>query len=220
MLVDLDSMKTYLGIPLGDTSQDVYLTGELTLFSNTVENYCNRKFEVATYTEKIFHRDFYNTQFHILYHHPVVTVNTATEKALNETDTVLSTLVNERTGKLNILDDNEYFTQLFNNTGANGYMEINYDAGYATVPLEIQEAIKALIEARYNKKESGVALNFGANVQRVSVPGVIGIDFDYTLSTNERTNKYGMILGDYQNVLDNFRSERTLIGDTEVSYGV
>jgi hypothetical protein len=63
-----------------------------------------------------------------------------------------------------------------------------------------------------------VALNFGSNVQRISVPGVMGIDFDYTLSTNERNNKYGMILGDYLNVFDNYRSERTLVGESEVSF--
>ena len=216
MLVSLEDMKDYLGIT--DTSQDAYLTSELTLFSETVENYCNRKFEVATYTEKIFHRDFYNESEYYLYHFPIITLTSATEKAKDEDDVILNPLMNNRTGKMKILDDNEYFTSLFKNTGANGYMEIVYDAGYATVPLEVQEAIKELIQARFNKKESGVDFNFGSNVQRVSIPGVMGIDFDYTLTTNERTNKYGMILGDYQNIFDNYRSERTLVGDTEVSY--
>ena len=220
MLVSLSDMKEYLGIAPGDTTYDDYLNGELSLFSNTVETYCNRKFEIDTYVERIYHRDFYNKKDHLLYHTPIISIASAIEKAKDETDTTVNTLVNKRTGKLNILDDSEYFTAMFNNTGANGYMDITYDAGYSVVPLEVQEAIKSLIQARYNKKLSGVDLNFGANVQRISVPGVMGIDFDYTLSTNERTNKYGMILGDYQNVLDNYRSERTLIGDTEVSYGV
>ena len=216
MLVSLEDMKEYLGIV--DTSQDAYLTSELILFTETIENYCNRVFEVFTYTEKIFHKDFYNRRAYHLYHFPVVTITSATEKAKDEDDVIVATQLNKRTGKIQMLDDNEYFKALFSNTGSNGYMEIVYDAGYATVPLEVQEAVKQLVQARYNKKESGVDFNFGSNVQRVSIPGVMGIDFDYTLTTNERTNKYGMILGDYQNIFDNYRSERTLIGDSEVSY--
>jgi hypothetical protein len=216
MLVSLEDMKAYLGIT--DTSEDDYLNAELTMFTEAIENYCNRKFEVTSYIERIYHRDFYNERDHYLYHYPVSAITTATEKAKDEDDSVLATLVNKRTGKLNILDDCEYMTQLFVNTGSNGYMDIVYDAGYATVPLEVQEAVKQLVQARYNKKTSGVDFNFGSNVQRISVPGVIGIDFDYTLSTNERTNKYGMILGDYQNVFDNYRSERTIVGDTDIKY--
>jgi len=218
MLVSLVDMKDYLGIL--DNSEDTYLTSELTLFTVTVENYCNRSFESATYTERIYHRDFYNVRDYFLYHFPVISITSATEKALDEADVVLNTLVNKRIGKLNMVDDGEYFTKLFNNTGRNGYIEIIYTAGYATVPLDIQESVKQIVQARYNKKNSGVDFNFGSNVQRISVPGVIGIDFDYTLSTNERNNKYGMLLGDYQNVFDNYRSERTIIGDTQVTYMV
>ncbi len=220
MLVSLDDMKEYLGIPLGDTSQDSYLTTELLMFTEAIENYCNRKFEVATYVERIYHRDFYNARDHHLYHFPIVSIASAIEKAKDEDDITLNTLVNKRTGKFNVLDEDEYFTRLFVNTGRNGYMDITYDAGYATVPLEVQESVKMLVQARYNKKNSGVDFNFGSNVQRINVAGVMGIDFDYTLSTNERNNKYGMILGDYQNVFDNYRSERTLIGETEVTYMV
>lgn len=216
MLVSLDDMKDYLGIT--DNSEDSYLTSELLLFSETVENYCNRKFEVATYVERIYHRDFYNVRDHYLYHFPVVSIASAIEKAKDESDVTLSTIVNKRTGRINVVDENEYFTKLFVNSGRNGYMEITYDAGYATIPSEIQESVKMLIQARYNKKQSGVDFNFGSNVQRINLPGVMGIDFDYTLSTNDRNNKYGMLLGDYQNVFDAYRSERTLIGDTEVVY--
>ena len=107
--------------------------------------------------------------------------------------------------------------RLFTNYVIGAYIDVVYDAGYATVPLEIQESIKQLIQARYNRKQSGVDFNFGSNVQRINIPGVMGIDFDYTLNTNERANKFGMILGDYLNVFDAYRSERTITGDrTEV----
>jgi hypothetical protein len=71
-----------------------------------------------------------------------------------------------------------------------------------------------LIEERYNKKVAGVALNFGSDVQRLSVPGVMSIDFDYTLQNNERDSKFGMFIKGYANVLDSFRSERSILADS------
>jgi len=150
-LVSLIDMKAYLGI--ADASEDTYLTSELDMFTETIEHYCNRKFEIASYTERIYHKDFYNTRDHYLYHFPVSSITSATEKALDESDVVLNTLLNKKLGKINILDDGEYFTKLFNNTGSNGYIEFIYEAGYASVPHEIQESVKQLVQARYNKRK-------------------------------------------------------------------
>ena len=71
---------------------------------------------------------------------------------------------------------------------------------------------------RYNKKSSGVDLNFGSDVQRVSIPGAISIDFDYSLSNNERKSAYGVILGSNSNILDDWRSERSVIGSGKLEY--
>jgi len=216
-LVTLDSVKTYLGIDPMDTTQDDFLNSEIALFDETVQNYCNRIFEVNTYTETIYYDDFKDSFEHYLYHHPISTITSVTEKAPNATDEVQEYRINKRTGGLVVVDDYGKKKRLFTNYVIGAYLEIVYDAGYATVPMEIQESIKALIQQRYNRRQSGVDLNFGNNVQRISIPGVMGIDFDYTLNSNERQNKYGMLLGDYLNVFDNYRSERTVIGDlTEV----
>lgn len=218
-LVSLADLKDYLGIDSGDTSQDTFLNSEIALFDSAVQNYCNRVFEVNTYTEEIYRDDFDPSKnYHLLYHHPVVSVSSVTEKAPNQTDESLTYRIERRTGKLVITNDDGAKTRMWQNYYSGAYLEIVYDAGYLSVPAEIKECIFQLIEQRFNRKQSGIALNFGNNVQRISIPGVMGIDFDYTLNSNERSTKYGMILGDYLNVFDNYRSERTLIGDSSRVY--
>ncbi len=46
----------------------------------------------------------------------------------------------------------------------------------------------------------------------------MSIDFDYTLQANERKTGFGMILGNYVNILDQYRSERPLIGAIKENY--
>ena len=80
------------------------------------------------------------------------------------------------------------------------------------MPLTLKSAIKSIVATRYNKYVAGVGLNFGSDVQRISIPGAISIDFDYTLQNNERKTAFGALLGDQINVIDYFRSERAVIG--------
>lgn len=219
-LVTLSDLKDYLGILPADTSQDTYLNSEITLFDDAVLNYCNRVFEQTTVTETIYYDDFKDKKEHYLYHHPIISITSITEKHPDQNDVlVLDYRLNKRIGRIEVIENSFHQRSwLFQNYTIGASLEIVYEAGYSVVPLEIQESIKSLIQARYNKKQAGVDLNFGNNVQRISVPGVMGIDFDYTLNSNERKNKYGMILGDYLNVFDNYRSERTMIGDRSEVY--
>lgn len=217
-LVALNDLKTYLGIDLIDTSQDSFLNSEIALFDETVQNYCNRIFEVNSYTEVIHYDDFRDYNEHTLYHFPVATITSIKEKYVGMDDVTRNYRLNKKTGTIVLVDEYNVKEMLFNNYSMGASLEIIYSAGYATVPLEIQEAVKSLIQARYNRKNSGVDLNFGNNVQRISIPGVMGIDFDYTLNSNERSSKYGMLLGDYVNIFDNYRSERTILGEKSEVY--
>jgi len=97
-------------------------------------------------------------------------------------------------------------------------LEIVYVAGYAALPAPIKSVELSILEERYNKKKSGISLNFGSDVQRVSIAGTISVDFDYSLQSNERVSAYGTILGNYINVLDQYRSERVLTGSGMITY--
>jgi len=75
-----------------------------------------------------------------------------------------------------------------------------------------------LVKERYNKHTSGIDLDFGSDIQSISIPGTISVAYDYSLQNNERKTAFGAILGNYVNTLDYFRSERPLIGSVRLEY--
>lgn len=209
MLVSLSDMKTYLGI--ADTSYDTFLTEQLTLISEAVENYCGRKFLAATYKQTFYKNDYPVSQNPLmLFHFPVNTLTHIKKDTVAEDLTYYR--LHKPTGK--IVSDTDKFLV------GESVLEVQYNAGYeyANLPKSLQGAVKSLVEERYNKKKSGVSLNFGSDVQRISIPGTLSIDFDYTLSSNERANSYGVILGSQANVIDFFRSERRLVGSEKIEF--
>jgi uncharacterized phiE125 gp8 family phage protein len=50
-LVELDSLKGYVKVPLAETSLDELLRDFINEASSLIENYCNRKFRQLTYTQ-------------------------------------------------------------------------------------------------------------------------------------------------------------------------
>jgi len=220
MLVSLANMKTYLGIT-GNTYDD-FLTEQLTLISSAVENYCGRVFTQTNYTQTIYKNDLDNeviTQALYLYHFPTISITSITE-TLSGVSTVLTATdyrIHLPTSTLYRLDNGAKVSWL-SCGDYTSYLTIVHSAGFATIPPEIDAVVKALVEERYNKKVNNVGLGFGNDVQRVSIPGTISVDFDYSLQTNERKNAFGMLLGNQANVLDYFRSERAVIGTIKENY--
>lgn len=206
MLVSLADMKTYLNEVT--TDYDSFLTEQLQLVSDTVEAYCRRSFEEKDYIQTFYRDDYPKISQIELFHYPVSTVTSIFSDA-DEVD-VATYRLHKPSGSLN-------FKYGF---PCGEEVEITYTAGYAAgqIPTPVVAAVKSLVEERYNRKKSGVALNFGADVQRVSIPGAISIDFDYTLNNNDRKNAFGLILGAQLNVLDYYRSERVIAGQGQIKY--
>lgn len=204
MLVSLADMKAYLGIT--DNSQDAFLTQQLTYISDVIEQYCGRKFLQATYTQTFYFDDFliYPKELE-LFMFPLVSVTSVEEDSepVDEYRSQLSTAT--------LVRPKGWFQ-----TGEE--LIVEYVAGYATTPSPVAQVVYDLVQERYNKQTSGIPLNFGSDVQRVSIPGTISIDFDYTLTSNERVNGFGSVLGKNMNVLDNYRSERAVIGSGRLVY--
>lgn len=208
MLVSLSDMKTYLGIPSTDTTYDSFLTSQLTLVSEVVETYCRRSFEQRTFTETFYKDDFDRTKTLSLFHYPIISITSVEEDGV-ELDTDYYRL-HKGTGLITRTDDYYFFS--------GEEVEVVYSTGYATYPTPIIDVVQSIVQERYNKKTSGVDLNFGSDVQRVSIPGTISIDFDYSLSNNERSTPFGVILGSYVNVLDYYRSDRAVVGRGTITY--
>ena len=207
MLVSLVDMKAYLGE--ATTTYDAFLTRQLNLMTSVIQNYCRRIFEVDDYVETLYRQDVPQSERLMLYNYPVNSI---------------ASIVYDTT---NTLSPSEYRLNKSGGfllpTGINPFswsdvMVITYNAGYTTIPPEIEEVMYSIVGQRYNKNKAGVDLNFGSDVQRISVPGTLSIDFDYSLQNNERKSAFGVLLGEYINVLDFFRSERTLVGQSRLEF--
>lgn len=198
-------MKAYLGIM--DTTYDDFLNAQLVIISESVEGYCGRKFELAAWEQTFYVKDYERGLVVLpLFHFPVKTLDSILE---DTTDIVADIRIHKPTGF--ITDDKGFFR--FAET-----LVVEYTAGYDTVPSPIKSVVYSLVEERYNKKKNNIDLNFGSDVQRISIPGTISIDFDYSLQANERKIAFGTILGNFVNVLDSYRSERVVTGSGKLAY--
>jgi hypothetical protein len=206
MLVSLADMKTYLVI--SGSTYDAFLTEQLTLVSDAVEGFCRRKFITANYIQTYYLEDF-ESKPNVLdtFHFPLSVVTYVKEDGI--TVDSADYRIHKPTG---LITKPSYFFSCAS------VVEISYTAGEAAAPTPVQYVVKSIVEERYNKKVSGVSLNFGSDVQRVSIPGTISIDFDYTLTSNDRKNSFGNILGNYINNLDPYRSERAVNGAARIAY--
>lgn len=201
----LANVKTRLGIT--GSTYDQFLTDQITLISDTIEAYCRRRFAEADYEQTFYRGDYRACRMMELYYFPVSEVASIEEDG-EEVDSEAFRL-HKPTGRI-IRTDGIFF--LSEET------VVTYTAGYATIPSPILSVLDSLVQERYNKKVSGVDLNFGADVQRVSIPGAISIDFDYTLNNNDRKNSFGVLLGNNLNILDPYRSERAVLGEGLLTY--
>jgi hypothetical protein len=208
MLMSLEQVKKALNIPCEDTSNDDFLISQINLISEAMELYCGRKFNLASYTQEFYKdeiaKDIVSEIF--LYHYPVVNIVSIQQDGedITEYRTVKSTgLIRKRTGLFISYDSP---------------LTVMYSAGYQTLPYTLQEVLTSLVRERYNKKVAGVDLNFGSDVQRISIPGTISIDYDYTLENNSQGVALGILVGTYANVLDQFKSERKVVGTLREGY--
>lgn len=204
MLVDLASMKTFLGISEADESQDTFLTQQIELISQTIEAYCRRTFLENDYVQTYYSEDYCVSRQLQTFQFPVLEIVSVEQDGEPITDYRL----HKGTGILTRRAGFFYGIETV----------VTYSAGFECVPAPITNAVYSLVEERYNKKKSGINLNFGSDVQRISIPGTISVDFDYSLTNNDRTNSFGLILGAHLNSLDFYRSERAIIGQSKLEY--
>lgn len=208
MLDTLANVKSRLGITTIDN--DVFLANQINLISDVIEAYCRRKFSAANWIETVYRSDMRSPSNYELYHYPIISLDSIYIDSVEMSEEDFGDIiVHKPTARLRREDGGWIY-------GAK--VVFNYRAGYATIPSPILAVLDSLVSERYNKKISGVDLNFGSDVQRISIPGSIAIDFDYSLSNNERSSSYGSILGSTVNILDDWRSERSVLGSGKLEY--
>ena len=157
-LVPLDRIKTYLEIAAGETGQDVLLQDLTKRLSAWVEQYCDRKFAKATYTEQ---RDGDGTDILVVTHWPIISV----ASLYDDPDRLFGAATLIAPSDYVIYKD-EGRIQLDGLTFARGLqnVKVTYDAGYAEIPPDLQQAVCELIADRFrNKEHQGLrSLSIGA----------------------------------------------------------
>ena len=152
-LITLDQLKSYLQIPLTDTSDDFFLGLLVSSVQDTVENYCHRKFDVTVYTgeqhiinHKIFPKNY-----------PIVSVENITRW-----DAGVGGVVPDVNGiseyrlfptYIDLLDY-QYVTmagKLKYINGEESYVELDYTAGYAIIPNDLILASLKLAALEYKE---------------------------------------------------------------------
>lgn len=211
MLVSLSDIKSYLGVSAN--TYDSFLNEQGQIISDAIEGYCGRKFLSASYIQTFWSDDYDDYVKELqLFHYPVTALTYVKEidtDSSTEENVTTEIRLHKPSGKI------LYVSGFFRSSNK---VTVSYTAGLAAVPSPIKSVLYSLIEERYNKKISGVQLNFGSDVQSISIPGTISIAFDYSLQANERKTAFGTILGNYINVLDAYRSERRITGSGTVGY--
>lgn len=207
MLDSLEEVKFRLGIT--GNQYDDFLENQIVLISDAIEGYCNRKFLSTDYEQTFYKEDYNSFNMLELYHFPLQEISEITED-----DEVLDPSnyrIHKPSARVVRPQGKGFFF------GAD-ITVVKYTAGYDSCPSVVLSVLDSLVQERYNKKIAGIDLNFGSDVQRISIPGAISIDFDYTLNNNERKSAYGTIIGSNANLLDPFRSERSMLGSGKLSY--
>lgn len=205
MLVSLADMKTYLGI--ADVTYDDFLTSQLTTVSDAIEMYCRRNFQAADYVQTFYRFDHPRALKMYSYIYPIISVTSIIEDDVTTLDPA-DYIINKPHG---IIINESYFFSAEKTV-------LTYRAGYETIPALLDQIVKEIVEERYNKKTNGISLNFGSDVQRISIPGTISVDFDYTLTNNDRSTPFGTLLGSHLNQLDYFRSNRSIVGTSKIAF--
>lgn len=203
MLMTLEDMKIKLKIDPEDDTYDVFLTDQINIVSEAMEIYCGRKFLRANYVEEFYRDEIKKDRVTEIYlhHYPVANVSSIIEDEEILTDYRLV----KDTG---LIRKNKY--GFF--SSSDSMITVRYSAGFQELPYTLQSVLVSLVGERYGKEQAGVSLSFGSDVQRISIPGTISIDYDYTLENNSQTIALGVILGSQINVLDQFKSERKVVG--------
>lgn len=213
-LITLKKAKEYLSIDPSDITYDSFLRSQIEIISDAISGYCRREFLSNEYVQTFYQDEMLESGFPVtdilLFHYPVVSISEILEDAVATTDYRL----NKAGGRVLRTSDSSR-TYWFMESKE---IQITYTAGLTSTPAPVEDVIYSILQERYNKKVSGINLSFGSDVQRIAIPGVMSLDFDYSLQGNERSSRYGTILGNHLNVLDSYRSERAIMGTLKYSY--
>lgn len=147
-MITLDQLKEYLGIDSGDTSQDAYLQGLIDEISTFIETYTGRIFNQDTYTEV---KDWHWERILFTKQYPLNSITSVKYRKGNDFTEWFTEVIEQK--DYSFRDSGEVYFNMnlprwFNK------IEVVYNAGYASIPQDIQLWVKKLCEATYLQNQN------------------------------------------------------------------
>jgi len=147
-LVRIERVKTYLDLANTDTASDVLLQDLIARIGAWAERYCDRTFAKATYTEQrdgdgtdtLLVRQWPFLSVASLYDDPLRVFGAATQIAAAD----FAIYANQGMIRL----DGRVFSVGIQN------VKVTYEAGYADIPEDLQQAVVELVADRFRNKEN------------------------------------------------------------------
>jgi hypothetical protein len=192
-LTELSDVKDELGILTGVS--DTTLARYISSASLAASQYCNRVFQVETVSENILFPEYWNRIVRggvkplQLMRWPLVAVTSVTENAILLVENT-DYLVDKANGQLTRL----------NSSGYPCYwcplpLVVVYSAGYATIPLDVEDAIIRMVTRRFVMKGRD------PNLKQQNIPGVLEQSFWISTGTDS-----GNMDPSITDILDNYRT--------------
>lgn len=149
-LTTLNALREYLKKDINDTADDTLLQKTITRVSAEIEKRCNRIFLAANYTE--YYAGNGGNKL-CLKHWPVNSIASLyiDDDRQWESDDLIDSddiIISDELPGLIILDNGELFSKTINNIEN---IKITYNAGYATIPSDLEQRCIEICVARYMK---------------------------------------------------------------------
>jgi len=180
-LTDLNRVKSYLQI--SNTTDDIFIQDLIDGVQEQIENYCNRKFDVATYTEnyQCKHKCFPRNT-------PLISVN-----SIVKDDNIITTDDYKIRGNwIEFTSDLKGYTMAGSILYANDYfsnVDIIYSAGYATIPKDLVVAATKLTVLEYKESRED---RLGIQIEREG-----DVQYTYAKKDEEMPQNISAVLDNY-----------------------
>lgn len=192
MLIDLDELKTRLGITPGDTEHDAYLTQQIEAVTALIENYCARKFELSQEIQTIRHP---NTTLNLIRFPIELIVSIQTSRG---------DLIPELNYKIDHDLGQVYWAMNGCQWNNDGMIQVVYNGGFDPIPQDIQEVVFDIVSGRYYSQGTDPS----QKLKSETVEGIGKMEYAVNSSFYGAAGGYGGFnLNQYSAILDLYKLE-------------
>ena len=198
----VEETTAYFGIDyssLTPQEQATWTSQRLAVIS-AIEEYCSRKFEVNTYTDKL--RVDMKDEKILLQNYPIDSITSITKADSSVIDSAKYYPINSIGEVVYVSESNNPCPWPF------GSYEVEYSAGFAILPDLLLSTYHDLSLYMFNMVSSILSSSAGL-VKKSVIFGVSSIEFDNTIYNDSDKNEWGNYFKNYSDVLDKYRSEKS-----------